>query len=77
MYCWYFVFCSMNNCREKTNICSNFEADQHLCFCCTNSMIPLDFPPLAVFCACTDRVVSDPFGNHIVGFLIRRLSYFP
>ena len=30
---------------------------------------------LAVFCYCTDRFVSDLFGNHIVGFPTRRLKF--
>ena len=31
------------------------------------------FKPLAIFCDCTDRYVSDLFGNHIVGVPTRRL----
>ena len=31
--------------------------------------------PLALFCACTGRFVSDLFENHIVGFSTRRLIY--
>ena len=30
---------------------------------------------LAIFCGCTGRLVSDLFGNHIVGFPRRRLIY--
>ena len=29
---------------------------------------------LALFCACTARFLSDLFGNHIVGFPMRRLN---
>ena len=37
--------------------------------------ILLKFKLLAPFCACTGRLVSDLFGNHIVGFPTRRLKY--
>ena len=33
-----------------------------------------NFQPIAIFCACTARFVSDLFGNHIVGFLMMRLK---
>ena len=59
---------------------SNCEADQRLCFRYTDSTIPLlskiqNFQPLAIFSACTAQFVSDLFGNHIVGFLTRRLIH--
>ena len=58
---------------------SNCEADQRLCFCYSDSTIPLllkfeIYKLLALFCACTGRFVSDLFGNHIVGFPTRRLN---
>ena len=57
----------------------NREADQHLCFRYSDSTIPpplnsKNFKLLALFCACTGRFVSDLVGNHIVGFLTRRLK---
>ena len=71
--------------REKTGLClcenkgadqlrSNCEADQRLCFRYSDSTIPLLLIAkyLACSCDCTDRFVSDPFGNHIVGFPTRR-----
>ena len=39
------------------------EADQRLCFRYTDSKIPLLPMPLAIFCGCTDRFVSDLVGN--------------
>ena len=60
----------------------NREANQRLCFRYSDSTIPLlleseigNFKLLALFCACTGRFVSDLFGNHIVGFPMRRLKY--
>ena len=55
----------------------NREADQRLCFCYLDSIIPpllQNFKLLACFCDCTGRFVSDLFGNHIVGFPTRRLK---
>ena len=59
---------------------SNFEADQRLCFRCTDSTIFFsskirNFKLVACICACTGRFVSDLLGNHIVGFPTRRLKY--
>ena len=54
---------------------SNCNADQRLSFRYTDSTIPLLFEPLAIFCDCTARFASDLFGNHIVGFPMRRLNY--
>ena len=31
--------------------------------------------PLSIFSACTGRFVVDLFGNHIVGFFMKRLNY--
>ena len=58
----------------------NCEADQRLCFRYTDSTLPLlfkirNFKLPACFCDCTARFVSHLFGNHIVGFPTRRLSY--
>ena len=36
-----------------------------------------NFKPLANFCACTAWFVSGLFGNHNVGFLMRRLNKLP
>ena len=53
---------------------SNCEADQGLCFRHSDSTIPLLLESVALFRACTSRLVSDLFGNHIVGFPTRRLK---
>ena len=60
-------------------ICENKGAYQRLNFCYTDSTIPFlskskIFQPLAIFFACTARFLSDPFGNHILGFLMTRLN---
>ena len=55
--------------KGKDQLRSNLKADQHLCFCHTDSTIPLLSKPLVISCACTAWFVSDLFGNHIVGFL--------
>ena len=51
--------------------------DQRLCFRYSDSTIPLllrsEISSLARLCACTGRIVSDLFGNHVVGFPTRRL----
>ena len=65
--------------KDEDQLCSNCEADQRLGFRYTDSTIPLlckiqNFKFLACFCACTDRFVSDLFGNHIVGFPMRWLK---
>ena len=59
----------------------NREADQRLCFRYSDSTIPLLLKSenssfyIALFCACTGRLVSDLFGSHIVGFPTRWLIY--
>ena len=45
--------------KTKTQIGSNCEADQRLCFCYTDSTIIRNFKPLACFSVCTGRFVSD------------------
>ena len=51
-------------CKNKD---TDREADQRLCFRYTESTIPLlpilNFKPLAIFCGCTVRFVSDLVGN--------------
>ena len=64
------TFCISQN-KGADQLCSNCEADQRLCF----RFYVQNFQPLAIFCVCTARFVSDLFGNHIVGFLTRRLIY--
>ena len=66
--------------KDADQLRGNREADLRLCFRYSDSTIPLllkyeHFKLLALFCACTDRFVSDLFGNHIVGFPTRRLIY--
>ena len=64
--------------KEADRLCGNREADQRLCFRSMDSTIPLlskprNFKPLAIFCDCTARFLSDMVKNHNVGFLKRRL----
>ena len=67
--------------------CFIFQLHRHI-FACENkwqcvaalqvrykSKLMQNFKLVAVFCDCTGRFVSDLFGNHIVGFPTRRLSY--
>ena len=42
---------------------SNCAADQRLCFRHIDCTIPVNFKPLAIFCGCTARFVSDLVGN--------------
>ena len=51
-------FCLCEN-KGTDQFRSNCEADQHLCFCYTDSTNPLLFESLVTFCACTGRFVSD------------------
>ena len=72
------TFCICKN-KGTDQVRSNCEADHRLCFCYTDSTIPTlskseISKPLAIFCACTARFVSDLFGNHVVGFLKKRLK---
>ena len=57
-------------CENKgaDQLCGNRTADQRLCFRYTDSTIPYlskirDYKPLAIFCICTARFVSDLVGN--------------
>ena len=52
-------------CKNKgaDQLRSNCEADQLLCFRYMESTIPKNWQPLAIFCACTARFVSDLVGN--------------
>ena len=61
------TFCICKN-KGADQLCGNREADQRLCFRYTDSAIPLlskseIFKPLAIFCGCAARFVSDLFGN--------------
>ena len=60
------LFCICEN-KDADQLRGNREADQRLCFRYTDSTIPL-LPkseiPLALFCGCTARFVSDLVGNH-------------
>ena len=56
------AFCICEN-KDADQLRGYREADQHLCFCYTDSIIPLlskseFFKPLAIFCGCTARFVS-------------------
>ena len=60
-------FCKCEN-KDADQLRGNREADQRLGFRYTNSTIPLlpnceNFKPLAIFCDCTARFVSDLVGN--------------
>ena len=61
------TFCICEN-KDADQFRGNREADQRLCFRYTDITIPLlpkirIFKPLAIFCGCTARFVSDLFGN--------------
>ena len=49
--------------KDADQLHGNREADQRLCFRYTDSTIPLLLKPLAIFCDCTARFVSDLAGN--------------
>ena len=51
------AFCICEN-KDADQLCGNRTADQHLCFRYIDSTIPL-----ASFCGCTVRFVSDLVGN--------------
>ena len=67
------TFCVCEN-KGAEQIRGNCEAGRRLCFRYTDSILPLLFKPLAIFCICTARFVSDVFGNHIVVFFLSRLK---
>ena len=61
------AFCICEN-KDAHQLRGNRKADQCLCFRYTDSTIPLVskfeiFKPLAIFCGCTARFVSDLIGN--------------
>ena len=71
------TFCICEN-KDADQLRGNREADQRLCFRYRDSAIPLlsksgIFKPLAIFCGCAARFVSDQVGNRNVGFLMTRL----
>ena len=61
-----FCICKYKDADQLRGKC---EADQRLCFRYTDSTIPrifkceISFKPLAIFCGCTARFVSDLVGN--------------
>ena len=57
------VFCICEN-KDADQLRGNREADQRLCFRYMDSTILIkNFKPLAIFCDCTARFVSDLVGN--------------
>ena len=61
------AFCLCEN-KDADQLRGNREADQRLCFRYTDSTNPLlskseIFKPLAIFCDCTVKFVSDLVGN--------------
>ena len=67
--------------KDADQLRGNREADQRLCFRYIDSTIPLfskseNFKPLAIFCDCTARFVSELVENQNVSFLMTRLIYF-
>ena len=56
------AFCKCEN-KDADQLRGNREADQRLCFRCTDSTIPLLPKSEAIFCGCTARFVSDLVGN--------------
>ena len=79
----------MSNVMKKTPFCvcenkgadqlhGNCTADQRLCFGYIDSATPLppkreNFKPLAIFCGCTARFVSDLVETSKTGYLMTRL----
>ena len=49
--------------KDADQLCVNREADQRLCFCYTDSTIPLLSESKILICSCTARFVSDLVGN--------------
>ena len=61
--------------KGADQLCSNCTADQRLSFRYTWIVQFLFFFNIpSIFCDCTNRFVSNLFGNHIVGFLTHRLN---
>ena len=61
------AFCICEN-KDADQLLSNCAADLRLCFRHMDSTIPLlsklqNFKPLAIFCGCAARFVSDLVGN--------------
>ena len=60
------VFCICEN-KDADQLRGNCEADQRLCFHCTDSTIPSslirNFKALAISCCCTARFVRGLVGN--------------
>ena len=59
---WKPTFCICEN-KDADQLRGDREADQRLCFRYIDSTIPLHSKPLAIFCGCTARFVSDLVGN--------------
>ena len=55
-------FCICEN-KDADQLRGNREADQRICFRYTDTTIPLLPTPLAIFCDCSARFVSDLVGN--------------
>ena len=55
--------------KDADQLCGKCTTDQFLYFRNTDNIVPLlpkyeIFKPLAIFCSCTDRFVSDLVGNN-------------
>ena len=67
--------------KDADQLRSNCEGDHRLCFCYTDSTIPLLSKSkisnlyISIFCDCTGWFVLDLVGTQIVGFLTLRLKY--
>ena len=67
------AFCICEN-KDADQLRGDREADQRLCFRYRDSTIPLlpikiqNFKPLAIFCRCTARFVSDLVGHREARF---------
>ena len=55
------AFCICEN-KDADQLCGNREAHQRLCYNSSTTLIR-NFKPLAIFCGCTARFVSDLVGN--------------
>ena len=59
-----FCICQNKGADQLHSNCSNCEADRYTD---SSTCTFLNFQPLAIFCVCTARFVSNLFGNHNVG----------
>ena len=81
IYIFLVTFCICEN-KDADQLRSNCAAYQRLCFRYTGTTIPLlskiqNFKPLAIFCGCTARFVSDLIGEPPRLFFSQRGLFLP